>query len=185
MRQRLGTSLFLLLVVTMIMTTGPARATEEIPREYRVKAAFVQRFLDFVTWTAEGADHDGPVLVCVIGDSPMRAALGDLAGEPGMGRELQMGTAEELTKEGCGVFFIAATVDGVPRADHPDWQDLRELSATGVLTIGEDPGFHLAGGVINFFAQGDRLRFSVSERAAKRAGLKIGSKLMRLALIVE
>ena len=185
MRQRLGTSLFPLLVMTLVMTAAPARATEEIPREYRVKAAFVQRFLDFVNWTVEGTDHDGPVLVSVIGDSPMKAALSDLAGEPGVGRELRLCTAEELAKEGCGVFFIPATIDGMPRAEHPDWQDLHDLSAVGVLTIGEDPGFHLAGGIINFFDQGDRLRFSVSEKAAKQAGLKIGSKLMRLALIVE
>ncbi|MCP4572704.1 MAG: YfiR family protein [bacterium] len=184
MRHRLAILALPVLAMTLLVAAAPAQAGDEAPREYRVKAAFVQRFLEFVAWTNEHITPDGPMRIGVVGDSPMEAALQDLTGDPGVGRELLLCSADELAENGYGVVYVAATIDGLPRNEHPVWNDLHDLSS-GILTIGEDPGFHLSGGVINFFAQGDRLRFSVSERAATGAGLKISSKLMRLALIVD
>ena len=54
-----------------------------------------------------------------------------------------------------------------------------------VLTIAELPGFTDFGGIINLYRADDRLRFEVNLGAAKRAGLAISSRLLRLARIVK
>ncbi len=59
------------------------------------------------------------------------------------------------------------------------------LRASGVLTVGETPGFAAQGGVINFKLEGDRLRFEINIDAAERERLRISSKLLSLAEIVR
>ena len=50
-----------------------------------------------------------------------------------------------------------------------------------VLTISEVNGFIEQGGIINFIIVNDKIRFEINERVAKESGLKISSKLLRLA----
>ncbi len=55
----------------------------------------------------------------------------------------------------------------------------------GQLLVGEKSDFINRGGVINFFLEGDKLRFEVSIDNAQRRGVQISSRLLRLAKIVE
>ena len=51
-----------------------------------------------------------------------------------------------------------------------------------MLTVGETEKFLEAGGMINFVTQGNKIRFQINEAATKKAGLKVSSKLLNLAL---
>ena len=51
--------------------------------------------------------------------------------------------------------------------------------------MGETEGFAQRGGVINFTKVGDKIRFEINPEAAKRAQLKISSRLLRIATLVE
>ena len=51
--------------------------------------------------------------------------------------------------------------------------------------MGESPGFASGGGGINFFIEGKRMRFEINPEATKRANLRVSSKLLRLARVVE
>ena len=42
-----------------------------------------------------------------------------------------------------------------------------------------------SGGMINFFLEGKKVRFEINRPAAEAAGLKISSRLLRLAVLVE
>ena len=53
------------------------------------------------------------------------------------------------------------------------------------LTVGESDGFAAEGGMINFFLEGKKVRFEINRPAAEAAGLKISSRLLRLAVLVE
>jgi len=39
--------------------------------------------------------------------------------------------------------------------------------------------------VINFFSKGNRLHFEINTRAAEKQGLKLSSRLLKLAVIVD
>jgi hypothetical protein len=53
-----------------------------------------------------------------------------------------------------------------------------------VLTVGETDAFLERGGVIAFAMEGGKLRFSINAAAADRAGLKLSSQLLKLAVRV-
>jgi len=58
------------------------------------------------------------------------------------------------------------------------------LKGSSTLTVGESEGFAARGGIINFVVEEHRLRVEVNPLAAKRAGLKISSRLLSIATIV-
>ena len=61
-------------------------------------------------------------------------------------------------------------------------QILQDLQNAPVLTVADTGGFLDHGGIINFVLEGSKVRFEISQEAAERAGIKISSKLMRLAV---
>ncbi len=150
----------------------------------QVKAAFIERFLNFVTWSGGKADTD-TLVIGVAADTALTDALTAWT-VPVAGRPIVLRTADspgDLAR-GCHVVFIPAVIDGIPRNQHPDWNRLAWTAPYGVLTIGEDEAFLADGGVIGFYTEDDRLHFTISEGAADHAGLVFGSKLLRLAKVV-
>jgi hypothetical protein len=58
---------------------------------------------------------------------------------------------------------------------------LRAAGEAPVLSVGESPNFLKAGGMINLFVEGGRVRFDVNLSAASARGLVPSSKLLRVA----
>jgi hypothetical protein len=76
----------------------------------------------------------------------------------------------------CQVIFIA-------KSEQPNIGAIIDsLGEANVLTVGETEGFARDGGVIGFTLVGDKVRFEINTSAARRAGLKIDSRLLRLAV---
>jgi hypothetical protein len=62
---------------------------------------------------------------------------------------------------------------------------LSDLRGSSTLTVGEIKGFADLGGVINLVVEENKLRFEINLRAARQTRLKISSKLLALAKIVD
>lgn len=144
---------------------------QDVSLEYRVKAAYLFNFAKYVEWPSSGGT--GPLTLCVAGRNVFGSALEEtIAGERVNGRPLVARVILEPTP-GCDVLFV-------PRGAATN---AYLLAAQGqpVLTVGETPGFIEAGGVINFIVDGANVRFEISAPAADRAGLRVSSRLLRLA----
>ena len=61
---------------------------------------------------------------------------------------------------------------------------LAGLRGSPVLTVGESDGFARQGGAINFFLQGNKVRFEINPDAAQRNGLRMSAQLLNLGRIV-
>jgi len=59
------------------------------------------------------------------------------------------------------------------------------LKGTHVFVVAEADGFAKRGGIANFIVADSRVRFAINKNAAKKAGLKVSSKLLRLAELVD
>jgi len=81
--------------------------------------------------------------------------------------------------EGCHLIFIPASEKG--RAG----QILRPVREANVLTVSDTFEEGRQGAIISFFIEQNKVRFAINIEAAKKAGLKISSKLLRLAKIVN
>ena len=132
--------------------------------EYDLKAGYIAKFPDFVKWPAPSS----PLTVGVLGDDPFGAALA------GLMKVKRSKSVEDL--KGCQIIFISKS----ERANLPGI--LAALAGINVLTVGDADGFARQGGVLGFVMVDGKVRFEINTGAAKRAGIKIDSGLLRLAI---
>ncbi len=170
--------LALILVCTVTLTAGPP----ELVDEYQVKAAFIYNFSKFVVWPARVFNSPAdPVSICILGNDPFHGALEQAtSGKSVEGRGFSVRHLAE-TDSGCNCRILFVHTSGLKR-----FRSLAEnLKSSGVLTIGENPGFAVEGGIINFKLEGGRVRFEINVEAAEQRQLHISSKLLSLAEIVK
>jgi hypothetical protein len=164
----------LALVLVLAATTAVVPA-QEVSREYQVKAAFLFNFAKFVEWPTRPATE--PLVICVAGVNPFGGLLDELVrGEQIDGRDVHARVILE-PDDGCHEVFI-------PRgANMPVY--LRAARNSAVLTIGETPEFIEQGGLVRFYLDAGQVRFEIARAAAERAQLRISSRLLKLARIVD
>jgi len=160
----------------------PAAAADHSEREYAIKAAFLYHFAEYVTWlpgAPKGAD--GALTIGVLGPDPFGATLDEVAAtRSAADRKVavrRFGAIEGM--EPCHILFVSASE--VERLGTL----LRRAAESGALLVADVRGAAGQGAHINFFIENNKVRFEINPAAARRAGLKISSKLLRLARIVE
>ena len=171
------------IVVGLWAATGLG-AQPEAPKatEYEIKAACLFRFANFVTWPPEAfPELETPLTIGILGKDPFGEVLDRIVeGETVGGRKFKILRSSRLDAlKGCHILFV-----GKSEADRLD-KILDDLDGAHVLTVGESPRFAERGGVVNFVLEENKVRFEFNPEAAKRAGIKIGSKLLSLGKIVE
>jgi hypothetical protein len=171
-----------LLTTATLLLASPLWSQGKAPsEEYRLKAAFVYRFPQFVEWPAPALIGHDAIAICVVRPNPFGTLLRELiAGETLNGRPLAIReVARPSAIDGCHVVFV-------PGAEHATARAV--LEAVGnhpVLTVGESSRFLDQGGVISLHVIDRRVRFEVSAAAAERLGLRLSSQLLRLAVRVR
>ena len=177
--------LFLFAVLSILIPTGhsPTAFGESDPSmEYRVKAAFIYNFAKFVTWPAEVFENDKtPFTIGVLGKDPFGNIMEQtVAGKTLKGRDIavkRFGGIEEIKP--CHILFVSSS----------EQARLSEFSAAleeaPVLTVGEMQGFLHKGGVVNFVVMEKNVRFEINLDNADSSGLKISSKLLSLAKVIQ
>jgi hypothetical protein len=165
---------------------APSKLTSASPpalaQEYEIKAVFLYNFAQFVEWPPEAfPDKSAPLVIGILGADPFGAYMDDVVrGETVNGRPFvirRLARAEEV--DGCHILFISNSESG-----HLD-EILDSLKGKSVLTVGEMDGFSKFGGMIRFVTENNKVRLRINVTAAKTAGLKISSKLLRPAQIVS
>lgn len=166
--------------VTLLLL-WPVAARGEAP-EYQVKAAMLYKFAVFVEWPATSfASGTSPFVACVIGKNPFGPWLQREMGEAGVGSHpVQIRHLEEgKGAAGCHLVFIAASE--TPRLEEL-LANLQNGTALIVSDVNEATRFCHLGGMISLTMQGSKVRFQLNSTAVEKAGLKVDSKLKRVAL---
>jgi hypothetical protein len=170
-----------LAVLILGLEAGAAVAQEQSIPEHQVKAAFVYNFTKFVTWPAGSfPSPDAPIRLGIIGDDPLASALRVVEGREAQGRKvevLRLSPGEKAAQ--CHVLYVAASAQD--RAEDV----LGRLRGSPVLTVGDSPRFTDRGGIINFVVSGERVRIQICAARAQLRGLKISSKLLSIAHVLE
>jgi hypothetical protein len=174
----------LAVLVLATLLAGAAPAPDSPSLEYQVKAAFLYQFLSFVEWPAPALAAKGDSrVVGILGDTPMVPALQALGAKPVQGRPLvvrHFRDLRDLREPGALYVLFVAQGDRERLA-----AAVRAVKGSGVLTVGESEGFARLGGIINFVIVDGKVGFEINPRAADEAGLRVSSKLLQLARIVE
>lgn len=173
------------LAAALLLAPGPAWpglvvSPQVAASEYQVKAAFLYNFTKFVEWPpAAFEDERATFRVCIVGGNPFGESLEEvIAGQEVEGRKLTLLRADDLADPtGCHLLFLG-------RSERQRTAEvLAAVREANVLTVGEAEGFLEQGGVINFKLDNGKVRFEINPAAAERAGLKMSSKLLRLATL--
>jgi hypothetical protein len=150
--------------------------------EYQVKAAFLYNFAKFVEWPALTFKNDkDPLRICVLGQNPFGNVLVEgVGGKTVLGRPLLVSDISDAGRGAdCQILFIGSSERKRLRAIFTD------LRIVGVLTVGETEGFATQGGIVNFKLEDGRVRLEINIEAAALAKLRISSKVLNLAQIVN
>ena len=157
----------------------PARGEPAL--EYAVKAAYLLKFVPFITWP-EGTfvSPTAPVNICVLGADPFGGKLDQEAGtrKPGERPVAVRHMAQVDPQASCQLLFLGngddpALVDGA----------LDAVKSRPVVTV-TDSGLK-SHGVISFVIEANHVRFDIDGAAATRDGLVISSRLLGLAHAVR
>lgn len=115
--------------------------------------------------------------ICLVGNHPFGNRYAPLTarnlhGLPVSVLELRR---EPSAADGCRIAYVA---DVTPL-------DIRELlvrmQSMSILTVSAAPRFLAAGGMLQFFSEGDALRFSIDKDALMASGIRLASQLMQLS----
>jgi hypothetical protein len=158
---------------------GPAQAET---REYQIKAAFLVNFMQFVTWPpAAFTNADAPFCIGVLGDDPFGAALDQaVRGETVHHHKVVVQRTQRVEDcKDCQMIFVSRSEEKNLAVILPS------LNSGPILTVGETRDFARRGGVINFFLEGNKVRFEINPTVAQRGKLKISAQLLNLGKIVE
>ena len=145
--------------------------------EYEVKAAFLCKFAKFVEWPEEALPReDTPIVIGVLGDDPFGTTLDKTVdGKTVKGRAIKTKRASSPKdlKE-CHIVFVCASEKARLK------EIFVQFKTRNVLTVGETDGFTEKGGIIQFAVENKKIGLRISNKAGKRAGLKISSQLLKL-----
>jgi len=168
----------------LAVLAGPARtwAAESVAGEYEIKAAFLYNFARFAEWPPTAVPDSPDVFVIgVLGTDPFGDILDEIAATRTVGDKRivvrRFATLDEYTP--CHILFVAASERARMAAV------IEKLRDAPVLLVADTAGFAQAGGTVDLVVEENKVRFEVNPVAAERAGVKISSKLLRLARIVK
>jgi hypothetical protein len=169
---------FLSAAIIAAAAAAGAAASAQVPEgvEDDVKAAYVFNFTKFVEWPSSAfTGTTDPITICVAGDAGVvRAMQRTIEGEHVEGRPLRAVSQVPEDPSACHVLFLGRGADRAARL-------LAATAKAPILTIGDSTRFLQEGGMIAFVVENRRVRFDIAIKPAARVGLKLSSKLLRVA----
>ena len=170
----------LAMLCLMISIALPADICAGTVEEYSVKAALAFNFARFTDWPLDTfTDSPETFTICVFGEDAILEAFAGVEGKRVKERRIVLKRVRSIRKSvDCELLFVS----GSPRELLP--KIFAAVEGKPVLTIGEMAGFTETGGIINLIKTGNRIKFEVNLKAAQKAGLKISSRILKLATIV-
>lgn len=150
-----------------LLAAGACRAQV---RDVDMKAAYVYNFVQFTSWPAPAAS--AVLAVCAERASALGRALQAYDGRQAAGRVWQL-VDLQARAPACDVLVLGRTEAAVTVA-----------AGAGTLVI-RDGAAPASAAAITLVDNDEHLQFDIDTREVARAGLRISSKLLRLARTVE
>ncbi len=166
------------IALALLFFSLPLSAQNSTAPEYLAKANYLANFPSFVEWPPEALPPGkAPFLVCVFGGFPFGTSLAEATrGAMVRDRRLEIRWVHKPQElSACQIVFVS-------RSEKKRYNvALDAVGGHAVLTVGETPEFLDAGGIVSFSGQPGAIQFDVNLDAAKKAQLKISSRLLALA----
>jgi hypothetical protein len=160
------------------LAQSDAAESEAQAAEYRIKAAFLYKFLGFVEWPpATAVNASAPFVIGVLGGDGFAQTLArTVAGRQIRGRPIVVRSLNRGERVGdLQVLFI-----GRDEAAHAPAL-LTQAKGQPLLTVSETGASFDLDSMINFVVIDDKVRFDIALQRAEASGLKISARLLAVA----
>ena len=163
-------------------------------KEYEIKAVYLYKFLLFVQWPeVKPADiekkpasnpTENVITIGIVGDDPFGESFKEVEGKLIKSKKKRLVIKRfgrfksrlDLTE--CDLLFVCSSEKKILH------KILEEVRGKPILTVGDTTGFLEAGVMMNLVEVGNKIRWEINRKPAKKAGLKMSSQLLRNALRV-
>lgn len=167
-----------MVMISMWVTVHPLTAQLQPASEYQVKAVFLYNFSRFVDWPQSAFENSySPFIIGIIGEDPFGPFMEEAVKGERIGAHIVKVMHFQAASEAqnCHILYMNTT------DQHLINQIMYTVSGSSVLTVSDIPDFTKWGGMIRFFTGNNRIRLEINNTSAKNVGLKISSKLLRVA----
>jgi hypothetical protein len=165
------------LLVAICVAGIPSAHAIETDRDIDQKAKFILGFAEFVSWP-ENPDKESTFTIAIAESPRLYNAIYRLAMRKNKGRDqpIEVRLIESLDDlAGANLLYLGIT-DPI---ELNSW--IMKSHESSVVSVAKLEGFSRSGGIIELFNVGPRLKFKINLDAADASGIRISSKLTKLA----
>jgi hypothetical protein len=175
----------LMFITCALLVLASGIPAKDMPAaEIDFKADFIVKVTDYVTWPEGTATNAaGEVAIAVLGDSPLTPKLKELtSARTSQGTKMSVTSVTLDDNLAAYQILFIVTEDKVELA-----KILKKVQNAPVLTVSDAYYFARYGVMINFYKDdggNGKVKFEVNQMTMGMAGLKMSSKLLKLATII-
>ncbi len=172
----------LLAVLWAGLFPSPILAADDKASEYALKAAFLYKFGDFVSWP-DGvfASPATPIILCIVGRDPFGGLLDEVVKGQAVGSHAIVVRRLQLVQRNdeCHILYASGSL-----AQNPD-AALAAVRGTPTLTITDENQNATTHGIIHLVIRDKRVRLEIDQQAAAENNLGVSAKLLSIAISVR
>lgn len=187
------------LVLLASLCARPALGNDDLPSEYRIKAAYLYNLIKFVTWPGESTlNSSDPLILCVYGYNPFGSHLERLESRRVRNHPLDVRyIGERQSAASCNLLFISRYNATLPPELEPRKPASKKQAAANppdttpppaplpLLTVSDDADFLSHGGLIALVDAGNSIHLDINLTRARELGLQFSANLLEIARRLE
>ncbi|MBI1301753.1 MAG: DUF4154 domain-containing protein [Alphaproteobacteria bacterium] len=146
-------------------------------RQYKVEAAFLYSFFNYITWPGYSSPHAlrNPV-ICVYGNDPILPYLEYVSEKMLNERNISVRTVSGIEAiNGCHVFFVR----------HLTYYPISALLSKNIISVHKVSDPLDRGGLIDLSQDGERIVIRINQSLLEKHGFQVSSRLLQLAYSVK
>lgn len=166
----------ILAAVFLVCSVGKYNAVAAVDKpskEYLVKAAFLYNFTKFVDWPGDTSQLN----ICLFGTDNFGEAIQSIEKKSSPQRKYVILHNPPNVLQ-CHIAYLSSAESSRERAL------LEAAQKKPILTVGDEEAFTKMGGIVSFVMIENKIKLIVNLPAAQKAGLRVDSQLLEVALKV-
>ncbi len=171
-----------LIAFTAVVFTAGGTGLQQ-SRVFEIEAAFLVQFSKYITWPADRFKTEkSPVIIGILGRDPFGTKIDRIARRFKSGDrpvEIRRINGDMAGADKCHILYITSVETGKMT------EIKKNIAEKPIVLVSDTDDFLNQGGIIDFFISGKKIRFNISLTNSRRAGLKISSKLLKVAKRIQ
>lgn len=170
---------FFITVAVILLSPSLVSANENIYREHQMKALYLMRMVDYITWPKKN-DMEGSVNICVYGEHPVGSHLKQF--ENKVINSMTLRISNNLIKANihkCNIVFV-----GKNQEEKFLMNNKLDL-INDALIVGEGYRYINNGGMFSLCINNNKVKIVINKKMVNESNIKISSKLFRVAEMVN